>query len=116
MNEYKPDYWQVIKITSTEGRVLYKVFATWCGGYLDGDSWRMNSGITAVEEDGDYLIFHGTSGSKYNVVNSDRAYRTTMYSQSVLDSMIQRCHLIGASMELLPFDTDFKEIDYENSD
>lgn len=116
MDEYKPNYWQVIRITSAEGRVLYKVFATWCGGYLDGDSWRMNSGIKAVEEAGDYLIFHGHSGSKYSVVNSDHAYRTTMYTQSVLDSMIQKSDLIGASITILPFDTDFKEIDYENSD
>ena len=45
MNEYRPDRWVVVKIvTATE--CLYKVFATWSGGYSSSDSWKMNSGIT----------------------------------------------------------------------
>ena len=56
--DYTPDNWVVLKITNTKrsgntgyGRteqVLYKVLAGWGGGYLDGDSWRMNSGINLV--------------------------------------------------------------------
>lgn len=36
--EIKPDNWLVIKIGVTDP--IYKVFATWHGGYLDGDSWK----------------------------------------------------------------------------
>lgn len=110
---YNPDYWQILKITSTEGKVLYKVFATWVGGYLDSDSWRMNSGITGVDEEDGYLLFHGTSGSVYKVPNADSVYRANMYTQSVLDSMIYKADLIGAKIEVLPFDTDFKGINYD---
>jgi hypothetical protein len=110
---YQPDYWQILKITSTEGKVLYKVFATWVGGYLDSDSWRMNSGITAVTEEDGYLLFHGHSGSVYKVPNDDAVYRANMYTQSVLDSIIHKADLIGAKIEVLPFETDFKGMDYD---
>ena len=54
MSDYRPDNWVVIKFTQqvksgntgygrTE-KVFYKVLGGWSGGYLDGDSWRMNSG------------------------------------------------------------------------
>lgn len=110
MNEYTPDYWKVLKITSTEGVVLYKVFASWVGGYIHGDSWKMNSGITEVKSEGDYLLFKGYSGSVYRVVNKDQAYRSTMYTQSVLSSMSKRAHLIGAKIEELPFETDWSTL------
>lgn len=50
--EYCPDRWLVLKFTEdTTGKVDYRVFATWCGGYLDCDSWQLNSGIVTVTED-----------------------------------------------------------------
>lgn len=66
MNEYYPDNWVVLKIK--QGKLdsgFYKVLAGWSGGYLDGDSWRMNSGISKVTENGDYFEFWGYSGSCY---------------------------------------------------
>lgn len=59
-----PDNWVLLKIT-LETETYYKVLAGWSGGYLDGDSWRMNSGIAKVEEDEDYYSFIGESGSVY---------------------------------------------------
>ena len=59
-NTYTPDRWVVLKIGT-----MYKVLAGWSGGYLDGDYWRLNSGITKVEQEGDYWLFHGNSGSIY---------------------------------------------------
>lgn len=75
MSDYRPDNWVVIKFTQqvksgntgygrTE-KVFYKVLGGWSGGYLDGDSWRMNSGIVDVEETTDSFIFIGGSGSRY---------------------------------------------------
>ena len=63
---YEPDSWVIIKIDNPEyEKIYYKVLGGWSGGYLDGDSWRMNSGITKIERDGDYYLFHGISGSTY---------------------------------------------------
>ena len=61
---YKPDNWVILKLTHPT-ETFYKVLAGWSGGYCDGDSWRMNSGITEVEEDGEYYNFIGASGSTY---------------------------------------------------
>jgi len=47
---YNPDNWVVIKMNGDDPH--YRVLAGWSGGYLDGDSWRMNSGITRVEDAG----------------------------------------------------------------
>lgn len=62
--EYNPNRWVVLAIYDGD-TVLHKVLAGWYGGYLDGDSWQLNSGITKIEEDGDYYLFHGYSGSIY---------------------------------------------------
>lgn len=60
----KPDNWIVVRIESM-GQVFHKVFATWSGGYLGGDSWKLNSGIAGVEKDDNYYYFIGASGSVY---------------------------------------------------
>ena len=53
---YTPDGWMIVKITGTNPH--YRVFGSWRGGYLSGDSWRMNSGIISVKEDGEnYYVF-----------------------------------------------------------
>ena len=66
MSEYSPDSWVVLKVKAGKGTFpFYKVLAGWSGGYLDGDSWRINSGITLVFDREDEIHFHGESGSLY---------------------------------------------------
>ena len=60
---HAPDEWCLVKINGVDPH--YRIFGSWRGGYLSGDSWRMNSGITKVEKDGEYYLFHGSSGSIY---------------------------------------------------
>jgi len=62
-NFYVPDEWVVLKI---DGNPLhYKILAGWKETYLEGSSWRLNSGVVLAEKDGDWLLFHGHSGSVY---------------------------------------------------
>lgn len=63
LHEYTPDNWVIVHVKGDDPH--YRVLAGWSGGYTTGDSWRMNSGITRVEEDKEYFYFHGTSGSVY---------------------------------------------------
>ena len=58
---HTPNKWVVLRFK--EGN--FKVLGGWSGGYLNGDSWRLNSGITKVKENEDHYIFYGASGSKY---------------------------------------------------
>lgn len=64
MTEYHPDNWVVLRMTYKD-QIIYKVLGGWGGGYLNGSSWRLNSGIERCEVDGDYYKFIGSSGSVY---------------------------------------------------
>ena len=48
IGNYTPDNWVVIKMDGDEPH--YRVLAGWSGGYTTGDHWRVNSGITKVQE------------------------------------------------------------------
>ncbi len=77
----EPDRWLLVECGD-----IHRVFASFTGGYLDGDSWRLNSGIDRVEidEDGNFL-FHGYSGSVYKCHKD--CYGTTGYGASVLHAL-----------------------------
>jgi hypothetical protein len=100
-----PNRWVVVKIGTEDP--IYKVFATWNGGYLDGDSWKMNSGIKSIEEDEESLLFNGYSGSVYHCFKN--AYGTNSYSQGVLDDMIKKAKEVypDKPIAMLPEDTDW---------
>lgn len=63
VRNYYPDSWVILEIKGDDPH--YRVLGGWSGGYLHGDSWRLNSGITRHEFDGDYWYFYGSSGSCY---------------------------------------------------
>tara|TARA_B110000977_G_C10853271_1_gene406646 strand:- start:360 stop:725 length:366 start_codon:yes stop_codon:yes gene_type:complete len=114
--DYYPHNWVVIKITEEtlnasntayiEGRAYYKVLAGWSGGYLQGDSWRLNSGINLVfEHEDDYYEFHGHSGSVYRCHKD--TYGLRMNNAGIFEEM----QLSGsAKVELMPEDTDWTNI------
>jgi hypothetical protein len=69
MSVYNPEGFAFLKIadpSEPEG-FIYKVIGSWSGGYLYGESWRMNSGIESVEDKNTHLHVHGHSGSIYVV-------------------------------------------------
>jgi len=64
---YEPDNWVIVALDQEDGTILHKVLAGWSGGYLDGDSWKMNSGIERIDTTEDHYLIHGYSGSVYKV-------------------------------------------------
>ena len=112
MSDYTPDKWVMLKFTH-KGQDVYKILASFYGGYLDGDSWKLNSGVTKVEEDDNYYYFHGYSGSVYAC--HKEAYGMSMYAMSIYNKFLKQ---VGESedtkMELLyEDDTNFMEIKYD---
>ena len=115
MSDYTPDNWVVLKLTQQiksgntgygrKEQVLYKVLAGWSGGYLDGDSWRMNSGIVDVEETDDSYIFIGDSGSRY--VCNKTQNRLRMNTSGIYNQLKEQ---LGDQVELMPEDTDWWEL------
>ena len=76
---YNPDRWMIIKIGGDIPH--YKLFGSWIGGYVQGDSWRMNSGIVDVIEEDDYYGFIGKSGTTYACYKDN--YGATSYGLQV---------------------------------
>ena len=108
MSEYTPDNWVILKIVN-DSKILYKVLGGWSGGYLDGDSWRLNSGITHVEEKPHHYEFHGYSGSVYRC--GRKRYGLGMNNVGVYNRLKEK---FGDDVELMPKDTDWREIRYED--
>jgi len=110
MSDYRPDRWVVVKITTPKER-LYKVFAMWSGGYAGSDSWKINSGITRATLIDDRWEFDGYSGSVYSC--HTQAYGTNGYGGNVLQNFIDQMPSQGATMEIMPGDTDWAGLDYD---
>lgn len=80
-----PERWVILKLPNN----YYKVFGTWAGGYLDGDIWKLNSGINKVEQDEDFYYFIGVSGSCYKC--HKKGYGTaTSYGLDILNKIIEQ--------------------------
>jgi hypothetical protein len=113
MSNYIPDKWIVVKITgyTDQKKPVYKVFACWYGGYLNGDSWKLNSGITKVTLEGNVYSFDGYSGSAYDCHKD--LYGTNFYGHTVLEGLIERSAENGVTIEVMPEDTNWMELDYD---
>ena len=84
-NIYWPDRFVILKIEAPE-ETLYKVMGFWSGSYLEGDSWRINSGIESYKIEDGRVRFFGYSGSCYDC--SVDSFGATGYGMSVLQDMI----------------------------
>ena len=111
MSTYTPDTWVMLKLTYKD-KPIYKILAGWGGSYLYGASWKLNSGVTKVEDDGDAYSFHGSSGSVYYCRKN--CYGLSGYTASVLDSFYKQYEdNKDLVIECLNEETtDFMSIDY----
>lgn len=101
-----PNKWVVLKVEpkTPDGELHYRVFGVWFGGYLSGQSWRMNSGIESVDIDGNYYLFHGASGSVYRCHKD--SYGLSAYGMSVLSGLIDDAKE-RVDISQMPSDTDW---------
>tara|TARA_R110000796_G_scaffold78510_3_gene175046 strand:- start:4285 stop:4617 length:333 start_codon:yes stop_codon:yes gene_type:complete len=105
MTIYTPNNWVILHIKAPVEH--YKVLAGWSGGYLDGDSWRMNSGIVSVEKTEEGYDFIGCTGSVYKGRDN---YGLRMNNGYVYNN-IKKKH--GDLVTLMPEDTDWEKIDWK---
>jgi len=107
--EYNPDRWLMVRL-SNDGKVHYRVFATWAGGYLDADEWKLNSGVTQLKETETHYLFEGSSGSVYKC--GKKSYGSTGYGFGVLNNLITKSLDQGTVIDILPEKTDFTSMVY----
>jgi len=100
---YAPDNWIVIRFTNG----VYKVLAGSSGGYLDGDAWKLNSGIVKAEEDGSYWNFTGSSGSVYSCHKD--SYRVRRNNAHILRQILK----LNPTVEIMDESTNWSELNYE---
>ena len=105
MSDYTCDNWVVIKMKGDDPH--YRLLVGTSGGYLDGDSWRMNSGITKVEEDEEFYYFSGSSGSRYRCYKESYTLRM---NNAHIWTQLQGIH--GDKVEMMPEDTDWMNMDW----
>jgi len=104
-----PDKWVVVKIDNNLDKPFYKVFATWAGGYLDGDRWKLNSGIKSVESDEDYYYFIGHSGSCYKCHKNGYGIATS-YGEGVLHNMVENPSKVKTKVSVMPENTEWETL------
>ena len=103
-----PDGWVVVKIINNK-ETYYKVFGGWSGGYLDGDRWKLNSGISKIEEDNENYYFYGYSGSCYQC-NKKHYSRLTSYCLNTLKSIIDSAKEKDVQITIMDKDTNWLEL------
>jgi len=111
MNTCTPDKWVVVKIEGKDVPLTYKVFACWYGGFLNGDSWKMNSGINKVTKKKNCWYFEGFSGSTYECYKG--RYGTNMYGGGILESIIENAKEQDTIIEVLDKNTNWKKLKYD---
>lgn len=84
---YTPDNWIILKILGDD-ETFYKILAGVSGGYLDGDAWRMNSGIASYTEKEDHILFIGYSGSVYKCHKGSETLR--MNNAYIYDRLMEQ--------------------------
>lgn len=110
MSDYTPDRWMVLRI-HTPKEIIYKVFASWSGGYAGSDSWKLNSGITRATWADPYWEFDGSSGSVYRC--HAESYGTNGYGSAVLSNLISNAQAQGIQIDVLDGETDWAQIEYD---
>lgn len=108
--EYHPDEWCLVRIGGTHPH--YRIFASWRGGYLDGDSWRLNSGITRVEQDDNYFLFYGSTGSCYKCHRKSYGINSP-YNWRVLRDYVEKSQ---GTLQVFDHMPEIETIDWDNAE
>lgn len=99
-----PDNWVVIKVCSDTPH--YRLVCGWKGGYVHGDSWRINSGIVSCTKQDKHFLFEGESGSLYSC--HEDGYKMT----SIMYWPIESFRTNNIPVEILDEDTDWEKMQW----
>jgi hypothetical protein len=81
-----PDRWQVVLLRGKDTSIK-KVFAGWYGGYANGDSWKLSSGIIGTKEFEDRYEFLNHSGSLYICYKQNQGMSS--YMGSIMNGWVE---------------------------
>ena len=111
MQTYEPDTWVILLFDYPDYGKVHKVFAGWYGGYAQGDSWKLSSGIKTFVNEGKFYSSLQESGSTYNLY---RQYeRLSGYQHGLLNVWREQLEEVGGSIEVIDACEFIKEM-YDN--
>lgn len=105
MRKYYPDNWVRVRITNAKGEQHDRILAGWHGGYVTGDSWKINSGIVEVKQDAEFWEVFGQSGSVY-VCHKEKE-RVSGVTASIFSFYLDSLEAEGGNMEIVLMSDDF---------
>lgn len=99
---YIPDSWVKLRVEREGEPTEYKILGGTSGGYLDGDSWRINSGVERESRGEDengvmFTDYYGYSGSVYRCYDANNVIRMSI--AGVLKTILEKGK--GITMEEL---------------
>ena len=87
-SKYTPDSWVIVEFKENgSDEVTRKVLASWYGGYLGSDRWKLSSGVTDIVEHENHYEIHNYSGSIYEC--GKHQYGMSGYTSSVYESFVR---------------------------
>jgi hypothetical protein len=94
MTVYNPDRWVIVELKYNDSdEVNRKVLASWYGGYLGSDRWKLSSGITEIVDKDSYYEIHNHSGSIYNCGKQSQGM--SGYTAGVYNSFVRDLEGVG---------------------
>ena len=88
MQTYTPDTWIILLFDSPDYGKIHKVFSGWYGGYAQGDSWKLSSGIKTFVSKGEFYSSLQDSGSIYNLYKQSE--KLSGYQSSILAGWMEK--------------------------
>jgi hypothetical protein len=107
MRIYRPDGWVILKFTPENEESFYRIFGTWRGGFVNGDTWRLSSGSIeppTLSECGLFWVWAQDSGSTYELaINEEDG--CTLFTKSALANIVEKSSEFGALVERIKLDS-----------
>lgn len=99
MNTYTPDTWSILLFNSPTYGKIHKVFAGWYGGFTQGDSWKLSSGIVSMEDSEKHFSSLQESGSIYNLYKNSE--KLSSYQLGILGGWREQMAEQGVSVVIV---------------
>jgi hypothetical protein len=98
VSEYTPDGWVVVEIKDAN-KTVFRILASWYGGFAGVDSWKLGSSIEHVVKHEDFFEFKNSSGSTYFCQNA--SYRMSMLARSIYNTLCADAAKFNGSIRIL---------------
>ena len=99
MNTYTPDTWSILLFDSPTYGKIHKVFGGWYGGFTQGDSWMLSSGMKDLVDEGDFYSSTQESGSIYQLYKNSE--KLSGYQLGILAGWELQLHEQGVTTKVV---------------